>query len=342
MNCNTIARELVKAVRRDKAQVLLSRRLGFRGNQLRRWESGDRQIGWDDFTRLCELCDAPLAASLRQVLRIPEAEHDGKSLVARLIGGASQSQISRVTGLSRYTILRWLQGKATPSLEDVLVLIHNCQYMLLELVAFLVDIDQVPTAHAAYELRRERKQVYYRHPIAPAVLCALNLDEYKALPAHVDGYVAEKLRLTPAEEAEVLAALEAVGKIEMKDSRYAVTAEQLELTDSQEIRTWLAFWLDRAATVMREVDNPHPLLNCGFDLYATSRATAAKVKAEYLTYFKNVRALLASDAGPRDTISVFSTLLVDFAAKPAAPCRAPEISPARKRTRRQEDQAGLR
>jgi transcriptional regulator with XRE-family HTH domain len=326
MNFDLVARQLAAAVRGDRSPMLLSRKLGFRGNQLRRWESGERRVTWDDFVALCEICTVPIGEAIERVLSVKDGTRDGAAICERLIGGATQTKVSQVTGISRFTILRWFSRKSRPALADVLAVVHACQFLALEFIAALVEIEKVPEANREYIARQARKQAYYRFPIGPAVLCCLQLEEYKALPAHQPGYVARKLLITDEEEAAALAELERVGKIVLRDGRYAVTAEQLELTDSHEIRAFCAFWLDRAAWMMRSLDHPFPAVNCGLDVYATNRKTAARIKEEYRIYFQKVRALLAQDEGPRDSVCVFNSVLLDMAAageRAGAPPRAP-------------------
>lgn len=335
MNFPTIVSQLVAAVRRDKAPQLLSRRLGFRGNQIRRWESGERSVDWDDFVRLCAACDAPLDEAMRRIAGMKDGATDGASVCRALIGGATQTSVSVATGISRYTILRWLSGKSSPDLADVLAVMHACQYVMLEFIAFLVDITKVPEAYREYVVRAERKRVYFKYPVAPAVCCCLRLDEYQALPAHVRGYVARKLLITVEEEEEIIAALTSVGKVALVNGKYAVTEEQLELTDSEEIRTFLVYWLERSAAMMRTLKNPFPALACGLEVYPASAKTAQRIRAEYTEFYQKVRAALVQDEGPREMVYVFNSQLINFAAADAPGSAAIRAAPKRPRPRDQ-------
>jgi transcriptional regulator with XRE-family HTH domain len=312
MNYDALASEIVRALRGERSQSALNRKLGFRGNQVQRWEAGTRKVSWLDFLKLCEASSVDLTRHMVRFLSGACDPADTAVLVERIIGGATLADLARETGISRFALARWMQGKSVPNLSDMLCLIQACQYVVFEFLAGFVDLKSLPSAKAEWDERQKRKQVYYRRPVVAAVLCVLRLDEYKALPKHEPGYIARKVGLAPEEEQDVIAELRAVGKITWNGTHFVSIEEHLELTDSKDFRTFVAYWLRRALDYTLSLPNPHPVLGFGMEIHPTSAATLRKLREEYLVFYGRVRALLAQDHGPRDRVYVFNSLFFDL------------------------------
>ena len=58
--------ELLRAIRGKLSTSALSAKLGYKFNQVARWEKGERRLLWTDFVALCEARRLPLAAQLAE------------------------------------------------------------------------------------------------------------------------------------------------------------------------------------------------------------------------------------------------------------------------------------
>jgi transcriptional regulator with XRE-family HTH domain len=312
MNFKEISCELVSAVHADISRSALARRMGTGLENVSRWENGSRRISWSDFAQICDVSKQPLGDSLEKIVSFKGDPKDGCALARSLLGAAQVTQVARDTGISRYTLMRWQQNKSEPALHEVLQIMHHCQYMMLEFIAHLVDISTVPEAWGVYEMRQRRKEVYYELPVAAAILCCLKLDEYKQLPAHQTGYIANKIGISLGEEQEALERLIDVGKVTKNGEHFEALEEQLELTDSESFRSFSTYWLGRAKEFCETTENPMPVIGYGMDIHPTSKKTFKALRDEYCAFYKRVRALLAQDAGNKDSIYVFQSLFFDL------------------------------
>jgi transcriptional regulator with XRE-family HTH domain len=289
----------------------ISRRLRLKSPQtLIRWEKGSRQISWRDFVRLCEATDAPIAQSL-VALSFRSDFANAPLLVDRIVGGAKITEVAKSTGISRYTLTRWLHGEGCPDLADVLQLIHHCQYLLFEFIAGLVEPVDIPSLAKLYDQRQARKSVYFEHPVAAAIVATLGLDSYRALPAHDDAFVSRSVGIPEKDAHDIICKLLETGRIGWRDGRLEPRAGQLELSDHPDFRKFCGYWLERAKNCAEREKNPLPFLNYGMDIYPTSAATLRQLHEEYTAFYKRARAILAHDAGPRDQVFVFTSIFFD-------------------------------
>src|SRR5690606_1081266 len=114
--------------------------------------------------------------------------------VARLLqdlrGDATLVELSRRTGYSRFALNRWLRAKADPTLPECLTLVELTSRRVLDFIAAFTDPEQLPSARAAWRSLQGARQAAYDEPWSHAVLRALELDEYRCLPAHQPGWLA--------------------------------------------------------------------------------------------------------------------------------------------------------
>jgi transcriptional regulator with XRE-family HTH domain len=277
---------------------------------LLRWEKGSRQISWRDFVRLCEATDAPVAQTFL-ALSFRNNFANVPVLLNRIIGGAKITEVAKATGISRYTITRWLNDEGCPDLADVMQLIHHCQYLLFEFIAGLVDPAEIPSLAKLYDQRQERKSVYFEHPVAAAIVAILGLDSYRALPAHDDAFVSRAVGIDEKEANEIIGKLLTTGRIGWREGKLEPRAGQLELSDHPDFRKFCGYWLDRAKKCAERKENPLPFLNYGMDIYPTSAATLRQLHEEYTAFCKRARVILSQDVGPRDQVFVFTSIFFD-------------------------------
>jgi hypothetical protein len=119
---DTATLALVREVRGARSQGYVNRRLGFRFNQVTKWERGTKRVLWRDFVALCTVCQTDLAGALASAVAFTGPSHDAPALVRHLLAGQGR-QFARRT-FSRSTIGRWLQGALSPSLSQVLQLME--------------------------------------------------------------------------------------------------------------------------------------------------------------------------------------------------------------------------
>lgn len=227
--------EMVRALRGKRTQRALSKRLGYRVNVLSGWESGRREPPADEVLRLAarvgvdlragiERFDARLAAGLMGIE--PTSEEGVAALVRALIDTRTHAQVARALSaqgaISRSTVARWALGSVAPRFSDLLRLVAECTHRLVDFVAVFADpasLRSVAKEHARIEAQR---LLLREDPALAAVLPALTLRAYRELPKHREGWIAERVGITRAQEARGLALLSAAGVIGKRKDKYRV------------------------------------------------------------------------------------------------------------------------
>jgi len=232
MDHETLAKQLIRALRGKRSQVALSRRLRCHSNVLYAWESGRRWPTAATFLRLAQLVGVPLAERLGEFLGglppgLTEADWAQPPATAMLLehlrGGTTIVELARRVGTNRVSVSRWLKGSAEPRLPDFLRLVEGSSLRLLDFVAVFTSPAELPATSSAWQVLEAQRRVAYELPWSHAVMRVLELERYRALPAHEPGWIAARLGIGREEEERCLAALAASKLIRRRRQRWVVT-----------------------------------------------------------------------------------------------------------------------
>jgi transcriptional regulator with XRE-family HTH domain len=218
MDPDRLSAELVRALRGRRSQPALSRRLGYASNAVYGWESGRRAPSAGTFFRLAALSGVDVTGALRRfsVAADPNAlqQRAGLARWLRALGGErSNSELARAVHADRTTVTRWLDGRTEPKLPELLRYVRATTQRLLEFLACFVDPASLASARATYADLVAQRRLAYELPDSHAVLRALELDAYRALPRHEPGFVAHRIGISLDAEAQCLRALMAAKQI---------------------------------------------------------------------------------------------------------------------------------
>lgn len=240
MDYETLAKQLIRAVRGKRSQVAMSRRLRCQSNVLYAWESGRRWPTAATFFELAQLRRVPLAERIAEFLGgLPPAlarsdwtqPAAAAGLLEHLRGGTTIVELARRVGVNRVSVARWLRGTAEPRLPDFLRLIEGTSLRLLDFIALFASPAELPAASAAWQVLEAQRRVAYELPWSHAVMRVLELQHYRALPAHQPGWIAARLGISLAEEQRCLEALAASRLIRRRQQRWVV--EQVLTVDTR-------------------------------------------------------------------------------------------------------------
>jgi len=190
---------------------------------------------------------------------------------------------------------------------------------LLEFLALFIDPSLLPSAQRPYRDLLVQRRLAYEEPWSHAVLRALELASYRALPSHQPGFIAERVGLTLEEEERYLAALVAAKQIRKHAGRYVVANVMTVDTRPNEEhnrrlkRHWASVSLDRFS---RAVISDDTLFS--FNLFAVDKDTYARIHALHLEYYHRVRELVAASSDPERVVLLNMQLMP---LGPAAPKR---------------------
>lgn len=94
MDFHIISRELIRAIRGHRSQATLNARLGYKSNQVHRWESGSSRILWSDFVRFSGCCKISIESILRNEIGYNDDPQNGRKFFSYLIGHTKQAELA--------------------------------------------------------------------------------------------------------------------------------------------------------------------------------------------------------------------------------------------------------
>ncbi len=301
MDFEAAASQLVRALRGSRSQRWLSRRLGRKSNVVYTWEAGGgfptaavafqvaRRMGID-----------PRAALVTFLHRTPgwlaEADLETRDGVVRLLAELKGRQriqdIVAATGRSRFAVSRWLKGEAEPRLPDFLRLVHATTLRLPDFVAAFVDPLLLPEVTASWRSLESARRAARDAPWSHAVLRALELVDYQALPRHAPGWIAQRTGISAEQEQAAIEQLAASGQIVARHGRWtAATEPSVDLRQDREANRQLAAWCTNAAHGRLVEGRPGYF---AFSLFGVSRDDAERLRQLQRDHVAQLRALAAS------------------------------------------------
>ena len=320
MDTTRIAREFVRALRGRRSQVQFSRRLGYRSNVVYMWEAGRRFPSASEALRAAARSGVDLRAAYGRFYPPPAwidavDPASAEGVAAFLADLRAETPINRIAaraGKNRYSVSRWLSGQAQPRLPDFLALIDATTSRLVDWLAAIVDPTALPSAAAAWAQIEARRTLVREHPWAMAVLRALELEAYRALPGHRSGWIAETLGLPQQVEDDCLLALARAGQIVLREGRWVHVPLTVDTRAGARAGQALkVFWADVARD--RLAAGGPDLFS--YNVFSISSADYDRLRELHTAYFRSVRALVAASA-PAERVVLANVQLVPLSADP--------------------------
>lgn len=309
-----LASETLRALRGPRSQVAFSRRLHYRSNVAYLWESGRNYPTAATFLWAATRVRIDVRAAVARFYRAPPEWLEDTDLtcasgVALLLADLRRqnpvSELARRTGRSRYAVSRWLKGQTEPRLPDFLRLIEATSLRVLDFVAQLVDPAELPSVAAAWDQLQSARRMVSQLPWSPAVLLALQTADYLALRSHQPGWIARRLGIPVAVEAECLEALRSSGQVQAVDGRLRVARVQaIDTRADPDAGLRLKQWWARVA-----IDRmPRGGGLWSYNVFSVSRADLARLQEMHRSYYRAMRAVIA-DSEPTECVAVANVQL---------------------------------
>jgi transcriptional regulator with XRE-family HTH domain len=322
MDYETLAKQLIRAVRGKRSQVAMSRRLQCQSNVLYAWESGRRWPTAATFLRLALLRRVPLGERISEFLGgLPPGlagadwsePASAAGLLEHLRGGTTIVELARRVGVNRVSVARWLKGSAEPRLPDFLRMIEGTSLRLLDFIALFASPAELPAASAAWQVLEAQRRVAYELPWSHAVMRVLELEHYRALPRHQPGWIAARLGIALEEEQRCLEALAASRLIRRRQQRWVV--ERVLTVDTRRNpeagRSLKRHWAEVAQQRLPQLE---PM---GEDLFSYNLFTIAErdwqsFRELHIAYYQELRRLVeASNPAERVVLVNLQLLRLD-------------------------------
>lgn len=317
-----LAAELIRALRGKRSQMALSRRLGYKTNILYIWEAQRGAPTGAGFLQLAERAGVNVRQALTQFYRTPPpwlglADPLSAVGVAALLddlrGATTVVETARKLRVSRFALARWLKADAEPRLPDFLQLIEVTSLRLLDFVAVLVDPESVPCLTESWAELQQARRAAYQRPWSHALLRALELEQYRALPEHQAGWLARLLGLSEEEEQLCLELLASTGQIEFNAGKWR--ARQVLTIDTRKdpeaARRLKAWWAEVGSQrFLAETDGVF-----SYNLFGVSNADFKRIEALQRAYFRELRTIVAQSQ-PVENVAVVNLQLFSLLSPP--------------------------
>jgi hypothetical protein len=300
------SKELILALRGQRSQVGLSRRLGYTSNVLYTWEHGRRAPVASAFFRLAARVGVDVNAGLRQFLADRRAALSDVrrptgvgELVRALMADWPIVELAESIEADRTTVGRWVSGATEPKLPELLRIVETTTQRLLDFVALFVDPESLPSTSGPYRDLQVQRRLAYDMPWSHGVLRALELEQYRSLPRHEPGFIAAELGISLDEERRCLHELSRAGQIRLQRGRWVlgrVLTVDTRPSEADNRRLKLHF-AEAAVARLRDGSAP-PSALFSFNLFAINAADFEKIHRLHVEYYQRVRELIAASVSP--------------------------------------------
>ncbi len=314
---------MARALRGKRSQTAFNRRLGYRSNTAYRWESGRCFPTAATFFAAYEKLHGSLTPTLSNFFGresgtttsdVAHASREGvAALLDELRGGVAIVSLARRAERSRFSVARWLSGEAEPRLPDFLRLFEASSRRVLDFVTLLFDASQLPSIRDEWQALRAARRLAYELPWSHAVLRALELADYQALPGHHPGWIAKRIGITREQEDDCLDVLSKASQIEMQSGLWRVRAVRaLDTSREPEASHHLKQW---AMNVARERHTAGARGTFGYNLFTVSEEGFEKLAQLQVDYFRRMQAIIA-ESEPGECVGLYSVQLLTLDPEP--------------------------
>jgi transcriptional regulator with XRE-family HTH domain len=310
-----VASEFLRALRGRRSQVQLARRLGYRGNPMTDWERGERFPTAEEALRVAALSGVDVSAALARFaptvrLRPTRAGFSLSMWLNDMRGDTPLKELAERVHASRFSVSRWLSGKAKPRLPDFFRLVDALTGRLPEWVAAFVDIEAVPSLLPRFRAVNAAKHLAFEQPWTEAVLRLLETEDYRRLRRHEPEFLAQRLGITPSEVETCLSRLQVADIVQRRGRRYLVKNQGAVDTQGGKhlLHALKRHWSLVAAS---RLTAPQASDYFAYNVISVSREDLERIQAKLRATFREIRTLVAGSR-PEQVAALLNLQVVTF------------------------------
>lgn len=319
LDFQALSTEWVRAMRGERSQTALSRRLGYRTNVIYRWESGARSPTASEALLLARRVGVDPVQAMKafshsygvsEIATGIEPEPLAAWLRA-LCTARPQKEIAERSGISRSRVSRILGGQSRITWCDLLRLIEAATRRVLAFIGGFVDPAKLPSASRAWARDEAFRRLAVEHPMSEALLALLRLESYRALPAHDDGWLAARLRIPEEEVRAALRALSRAGLVRRVRGRYRLArpwSVEMETVHGPRVRS-APMWMRRIADLDLPGTRGH------YVVFDCTKSELARMIDIWTKAYHECREILDASRGA-EVAGVFVHAVVDISTLP--------------------------
>jgi len=229
--------------------------------------------------------------------------------VNRLRGAESALALAKRTGLSRDAVGRILRGQSEPRLPDFWALVAAITGRLSDLVARLVNIDEVPALVQEYRLQTAARDLAFAEPWSVPILRLIETDAFQQRP-FVEGQLSNILGIDLETEQRCLRGLCEAEVIRWQGETYnAIRALTVDAKGQPE-RLWdlKRHW---ARTGADFVGRNTPANRFSYNLFSCSAEDFEKIRELQWQFYHQVRGIVSSSS-PVERVGLLNMQLVEW------------------------------
>ena len=319
LDYDTVAVELLRALRGSRSRAEFSRRMGYRSNVAHRWETGR---SWPTAARYLQLQRRlhPKGACCFERFfqrppawlseHVPESPEGVAAFMRELRGKAPIGSLAEQAGTSRYRVSRWLSGATQPSLPEFLSFVEVASRRGLDFIALCAEPSLLPSVARRWQSLEAARAAAYQRPWSHAVLRALETEpQPETAPAQVAA-LAARLGIDGASVQAGLDALCDAGQVRKRRGLFVVEAPLAINTshDRELARKVKAVWTRTALERLEQGSAG----NFGYSLFAISRRDLRRLRDLHLEYVRAMQELIARSQ-PSECVALYCSQLLDLA-----------------------------
>ena len=321
----TVAVELVRALRGRRSCAEVSRRMGYRSNSVHRWEL---RHSWPTAARFLQAHRRlrPNSPSwVEQFFHMLPAWARGRDATSprvvalflqNLRGRTPVLRVAELMQRNRSSVSRWLSGAAQPNLPEFLQLSDVLSRRLTDLVATLEDPARLPSLQRRWEQLQLARRAGYELPWSHAVLRALEL---KGAPQGLGAqraWIGRHLGIGSDQVQAALAVLQSADQV-VKTARGYRLREVTAIDtgrDPGRARGLKAAWIQTALDRLQA----GAAGRFGYSVFAVSRADLAQLHDLHLQYVRAMQTVIARSE-PSECVGLYCSQLLDLGERSAGP-----------------------
>jgi transcriptional regulator with XRE-family HTH domain len=310
-----VARQFLRALRGRRSQVQLARRLGYRGNPITDWERGERFPTAHEALRAAQLVGVDVSAAFARFAPSCPLQRSGELLLgawlSALRGETAVVELAQRAGLSRFSIARWLSGKAKPRLPDFFRLLDAITNRLPQWAAELVPIDALPLLKPRYEAALAAKHLAFDLPWTEAVLRLLETAAFHGPRGQTEAQLAECLGISTEHVHTCVKRLLAARVIARRGRQLVVRDQGAVDTQGgkQALHSLKRHWSQVAAARLK---TPREADYFAYNVVSVSARDLERIRERLRVAFREIRSLVAASQ-PIEVAAVLNLQIVSFA-----------------------------
>jgi transcriptional regulator with XRE-family HTH domain len=215
------------------------------------------------------------------------------TLLAHLREGTTLVELGRRMGTNRVSVSRWVKGEAQPRLVDLLRFVDATSLRLLDFLAVFTDPKSLPEAADEWHMLEAQRKVAYELPWSHAVMRVLELTDYRALPQHQPGFIADRLGIALAEEQRCLEALASSRLIAKRRRRWVAT--QILTVDTRKNpdagRRLKGHWAKVGGERLPQLE-PGEADLFSYNLFTVSERDYQRLRELHIAYYQELRRII--------------------------------------------------